>query len=119
MSSTQPTPPADREALERDIVRTRERLAETADALAAKADVKAQAQHKVDDLKAQAQHKVDDVKAQAQHKVTGVKDRAVSSVHGASDSAPGSPKAQGGALAGAVVVAVALTVWLVVRRGRR
>ncbi|WP_432536679.1 DUF3618 domain-containing protein [Kineococcus arenarius] len=118
MSSTQPTPPTDRAELERDIVQTRERLAQTADALAAKADVKAQAQHKVDDVKAQAQHKVDDLKAQAQHKAADVKDRAVTSVHGASESAPGSPKAQGGALVG-VVVLTAVTVWLVVRRKRR
>ncbi|WP_432503491.1 DUF3618 domain-containing protein [Kineococcus arenarius] len=108
MSSTQPTPPTDRAELERDIVETRERLAQTADALAAKADVKAQAQHKVDDLKAQAQHKVADVK-----------ERAVTQVHGASDSAPGSPKVQGGALVGVVVVLTAVTVWLVVRRKRR
>ena len=104
MSTTPDTPPTDRAELERDIVETRERLAATADALAAKADVKAQAQAKVEDVKAQAQHKVADVKAQATAKV-----------HGASDGAPGTPKQQGGALLGVVVVATALAVWLVVR----
>ena len=47
-----------------DIAGTRERLAGSVDQLAAKLDVKAQAQHKVDDAKARAQEKVQQTKAQ-------------------------------------------------------
>ncbi|GAA0315846.1 DUF3618 domain-containing protein [Kineococcus aurantiacus] len=86
--------PTDRDELEKDIAATRERLASTADALAAKADVKAQAQAKAEDLKQTAQQKVHDV----------------------SDSAPGTPKQQTGVLVGAIVVATALAIWLVVRK---
>ena len=115
--------PTDRAALERDIAETRDRLAATADALAAKADVKAQAQAKVDDVKAQAQHKVEDVKAQALHKVDELRGHATSTVHtagtkvqGVSASAPGSARQQSGVLLGAVVAVTAVAVWLVVRR---
>jgi hypothetical protein len=97
--------PTDRDALERDIQRTRDHLAATADALAAKADVKGQAQAKVEDLKATAQHKVEDVRNQANAKV-----------HDVSASAPGNPRQQTGVLVGVVVVATALVVWLVVRK---
>ena len=82
--------PTERDALERDIAQTRERLARTADALAAKADVKGQAQAKVEDLKA--------------------------GVHDVSDRAPGTPQQQTGLLVGVIVAATALAVYLVVRR---
>ena len=59
----------DRDELVRDIEQTRARLASTADALAAKADVKGQAQAKVEDLKVTARHKVADVRQQATAKV--------------------------------------------------
>ena len=42
------------EEIERDIARTREQLGDTAEALAAKADVKAHAQEKVAEVKQQA-----------------------------------------------------------------
>ncbi|MEZ0493251.1 DUF3618 domain-containing protein [Kineococcus sp. TBRC 1896] len=99
MSGTTPTPgtgptPTDRDALVEDIEKTRERLAATADALAAKADVKAQATAKVDELRSTAQHRV----------------------HETSERAPGTPPQQTAVLVGAIVVATALAVWLVVRR---
>lgn len=93
--------PTDRAGLERDIAETRARLASTADALAAKADVKAQASAKVEDVKAQANAKVEDVKAK---------------VHEVSAGAPGSGKQQSGALVAGIVLVTALAVWLVVRR---
>ncbi|WP_369055357.1 DUF3618 domain-containing protein [Kineococcus terrestris] len=107
-------PPADRDALERDIAVTRERLAETADALAAKADVKAQAQAKVEEVKGQARHAAEDARATAAAKLSVV----TSKVHDTSAQAPGSPKQQSGVLLGAVVVATAVAVWLIVRRER-
>ncbi|WP_432523804.1 DUF3618 domain-containing protein [Kineococcus sp. SYSU DK006] len=104
--------PTDRAALERDIEITRDRLAATADALAAKADVKAQAQHKVDDVKAQALHKVDELRGHAASTVH----TAGAKVQGVSASAPGSARQQSGVLLGAVVAVTAVAVWLVVRR---
>jgi len=55
-----------------DIEHTREELADTAAALAEKADVKARAHEKVEETKARFTHKVDDAKA----KVTGTADAA-------------------------------------------
>jgi hypothetical protein len=46
------TEPREPEAIRRDIEETRRELGDTVEALAAKADVKAQARHKVDDVKA-------------------------------------------------------------------
>ena len=65
-------PPADdrtADEIEADIAETRDRLAESVDALAAKVDVKAQAKEKVDEAKAQAKEKVGEAKAQAKEKV--------------------------------------------------
>jgi hypothetical protein len=50
------------EEIRRDIEETRGELGDTVEALAAKADVKAQAKDKVDDVKGQAKEKVGDVK---------------------------------------------------------
>lgn len=55
-----------------DIEHTREELADTAAALAEKADVKARAHEKVEETKARFAHKVDDAKA----KVTGTAETA-------------------------------------------
>ncbi|WP_445148861.1 DUF3618 domain-containing protein [Baekduia sp. Peel2402] len=64
-----------------DIEHTREELADTAAALAEKADVKARAHEKVEETKARFTHKVDDAKA----KVTGTADAAKQK---ASDATP-------------------------------
>ena len=53
-----------------EIEETREDLGDTVEQLAQKADVKAQAQAKVDETKQQAQAKVEETKQQAQAKVT-------------------------------------------------
>jgi Protein of unknown function (DUF3618) len=50
--------------LEAEIERTRERLGETVEALAAKADVKARAQHKVSELTGRLKSKADQAKQQ-------------------------------------------------------
>ena len=63
---TEPAPPAKDDSadeIEADIAATRERLAESVDALADKVNVKARAQDKVDQTKQQAQEKVDQAKA--------------------------------------------------------
>jgi ElaB/YqjD/DUF883 family membrane-anchored ribosome-binding protein len=54
--------------LRHDIERTRSELGDTVDALAQKADVKAQVSAKADDVKAQVSTKADDVKAQVSTK---------------------------------------------------
>ena len=99
MSHATPAPgtgpvPTDRDALVEDIEKTRERLAQTADALAAKADVKGQAKAKAEEIRTTAQHRV----------------------HDTSERAPGTATQQTAVLVGAIVVATALAVWLVVRR---
>src|SRR3954467_9973203 len=53
------------EEIRRDIEATREELGDTVEALAAKADVKAQAKDRVDSVKEQAREKVDDLKGRA------------------------------------------------------
>jgi Protein of unknown function (DUF3618) len=51
------TAPRDPEQIERDIARTREELAATVAAVAEKADVKAQARHRVDEAKARVSNR--------------------------------------------------------------
>lgn len=94
VSPTDGGTPTDRDALLARIEQTRDRLAATTDALAAKADVKGQAQAKVEDLRAQARGAVADARA----------------------TVPGTGTQQNGAALGAVVAATALAVWLVARR---
>jgi ElaB/YqjD/DUF883 family membrane-anchored ribosome-binding protein len=61
-----------KQAILDDIDRTREQLGGTVEALAAKADVKAQAKQKASDVQAQAKQKVTEVQAQAKQKATEV-----------------------------------------------
>ena len=73
-------PPADdrtADEIEADIAETRERLAESVDALAAKVDVKAQAKEKVGEAKAQAKEKVDEAAARAKDKTGQAKEQVV------------------------------------------
>jgi hypothetical protein len=62
--------------IQQEIERTRERLGETVDELAAKADVKARARVKADDMKARTQAKAIEVKAMAQGKAAEMKGKA-------------------------------------------
>ena len=55
----------DPEQIEREIEQTREDMGETVEALAEKADVKGQAQEKVDDVKAQTRERVEGLRTQA------------------------------------------------------
>jgi Protein of unknown function (DUF3618) len=64
--------PATADELQREIELTRERLGETVEQLAAKADVKAPAQAKVAQVKAQARSKAVEMKAQARSKAVEV-----------------------------------------------
>jgi hypothetical protein len=111
--SVPPTPPSDdRDALVADIQQTRERLAATADALAAKADVKAQAQHKVDDLKGAVAGKRDQALDSAQE----LKAQALGRFQEATSRAPGTPQQQNTALVVTIVAATSLAIWLVLRK---
>ena len=71
------TPPPAKDAsadeIEADIAATRERLAESVDALADKVNVKARAQEKADQTKQQAKEKLDQTKLQAKEKVDQAK----------------------------------------------
>lgn len=62
--------------IQQEIELTRERLGETVDELAAKADVKARTQAKAAEMKTQAQVKAIEMKAKAQDKATGIKAKA-------------------------------------------
>ena len=63
----------DPEQIREEIDQTREEMGETVEALAEKADVKAQAQEKVDDVKAQARDRVESVASQARARFEEVK----------------------------------------------
>jgi ElaB/YqjD/DUF883 family membrane-anchored ribosome-binding protein len=73
-AKTEPQEKTEAQELREEIDETRGDLGDTVEQLAQKADVKAQAQAKVDDVKGQAQAKVDDVKGQAQAKVGQVQE---------------------------------------------
>jgi hypothetical protein len=132
--------PADRQALQEEIERTREHLGETVEALVAKADVKARAQDKARELTGRLKAKADqaDVKAQAQrqarhlagllkstaaqgrHRAASLSDRAPDTVREAADSAAATARRNRLPLAAAIGAAVAsVLAWLLIRRWRR
>lgn len=96
------------EEIQADIERQREQLAETVDALGHKLDVKAQTKAKVEDVKVQTKAKVEDVRAQAKVKAAEVKD--------VSTTDDGKPRPEVIGVAAAVVIGIALLVWLRRRR---
>ncbi|MFI1962966.1 DUF3618 domain-containing protein [Streptomyces pathocidini] len=97
------------EELRAQVAEAREKLGETVEELAAKADVKTRAQekataardrarqraagardraqHKAADARDRAQHKATDARDRAQHKVAGARDRATETRHHARDTA--------------------------------
>jgi len=60
---------ADPEEIQREIEQTRAELGDTVEALAAKADVKAQAKNKIDETKASVSEKLDETKASVTEKI--------------------------------------------------
>jgi len=84
-----------------EIEDTREELGDTVAAVAAKTDVKAQAQAKLEDVKAQAHDKVDEVKGQASAAAEEAKTKA-------------KQNPQPLAIAGALIAA--LILWRLLRR---
>lgn len=72
MSSEQQTTERSPEEIRAEIQQTRAELGDTAAAIAEKADVKAQAKHKVEDVKAQAKAKVGGAKAQVSGKTSEI-----------------------------------------------
>jgi uncharacterized protein YhaN len=69
-----PTKDASVEDIEADIAATRERLAESVDALADKVNVKARAQEKADQTKQQAKEKLDQAKTKSQDLIGRVRE---------------------------------------------
>jgi hypothetical protein len=63
--------------VQQEIERTRERLGDTVDELAAKADIKARSRAKAAEVKARTQVKAAEVKAMAQDKAAEVKGKAM------------------------------------------
>ncbi len=97
--------------IQQEIERTRERLGETVDELAAKADVKARARVKADELKAQAQVKAVEMKAKAQAKATGLKAKAAELSGQVRRSQVVQRRWPLAAAAGSAVLVGALVVW--------
>ena len=64
---------ADPEEIQREIEQTRAELGDTVEALAAKADVKAQAKNKIDETKASVSEKLDETKASVTEKIEETK----------------------------------------------
>ncbi len=92
-------PAVEAEELREEIEETRAELGDTVEKLSEKADVKAQAQAKVDETKQQAQAKVDEAKRQTQAKAGQVKEN----------------PAPVAAIAGGIA-ALVLLLWIVRRR---
>ena len=112
---TETTPPAkdaSAEEIEADIAPTRERLAESVDALADKVNVKARAQEKAEQTKDQAKEKFDEAKEQAKEKLDEAKVKSQDLIGQARQA----PRPVQLAL---VFVPVAVIVWLIVKSIRR
>jgi hypothetical protein len=144
-ASDAPRPSDDPRALREEIERTREQLGATVEALAAKADVKAQAQQKVSQLTerlttkaAQAQRQLADKTAKPRRKVfaligpakdqvsqraaeaaTSVSKVTPEPVKQAAGKAAGTARRRRGPLAAAGAVGAAVLGWLLINRWRR
>ena len=113
---------------------TREELAHTVEALAAKADVKAKVQHKAAETRAQAQQKAAEARAQAQQKAAEAKhqvhDTTAHALQAARDKTPEPVREKAahaattanehrGLVLAALAAATVVTVLLCRKRGRR
>ena len=111
------TPPPAKDAsvdeIEADIAATRERLAESVDALADKVNVKARAQEKVDQSKEQAREKLGQAREQAEEKLEQAKTKG-QDLLGQARQAP--PPVQLAIVSVPIVVIVLLIVRAVRRR---
>jgi ABC-type transporter Mla subunit MlaD len=96
-------PPTEADVRE-DIERTRQQLGETAEALAAKADVKARARQKATQLKEQAATRAAQVKEQAATRASQTRGQAASSWGD-------NPAALAAAVAAAVFTCIAIVLW--------
>ncbi len=67
----EPAPQRTPDEIRADIAETREEVGDTVEALAAKTDVKAQAQHKVDEIKSNVRAKKDELGAKAKGSTPG------------------------------------------------
>ena len=75
------------EQIRRDIEHTREELADTAAALAERADVKARAHEKLDETKVRAHEKLDETKAKVSHKIDDARARVTGTAGAAKEKA--------------------------------
>ena len=75
------------EEIRRDIEHTREELADTAAALAEKADVKARAHEKLDETKVRAQETLDETKAKVSHRLDDARAKVTGTAGVAKDKA--------------------------------
>lgn len=85
MSTDNPKPDVDE--LQAQLAHTREELADTVDALAAKLDVKSRVGEQVDDVKAKVGDRVEGVKVGIKEKVAQTKDKVVDAASHAKDAA--------------------------------
>jgi hypothetical protein len=118
------------EALAEEIERTREHLGETVEALAAKADVKARAEHRAAEVKASLRDKAHVAKDKVTGQAGELRKEAAAKTARAKEMTP--PQVQrsagqamdivrghrGKAAAGALAAAVVILAWLAVRRRR-
>jgi Protein of unknown function (DUF3618) len=96
------------EELRSDIERTRDQLGETVEALVAKADVKARAQHKAAEVKAGAQQKAADTAGQVAQQAKNL-----------TSHLPAQPDKRSAPLIAAGAATLAAATWLLIRRARR
>jgi hypothetical protein len=108
------TPPQSADALTADIERTRQELGETVEALVAKADVKARAQHRAAEVAGSLRGKARTAIGRARDGARGVKEKAAG--HGPATQAMRGVRVYSVAAAAGTAL---LLAWLTVRRRRR
>jgi ABC-type transporter Mla subunit MlaD len=103
-SEGQASAPSTEADVREDIERTRQQLGETAEALAAKADIKARARQKATQLKEQAATRAAQVKEQAATRASQTRGQAASSWGN-------NPAALAAAVSAAVFTCIAIVLW--------
>jgi len=116
------TPPQTPEALTADIEQTRRHLGETVEALVAKTDVKARAQHRAAEATANLRGKAGSAAGKARDGVRGATQKAREAKDKAAARAPSAIQSADGRIYGAVAIALTAALigaWLIVRGQRR
>lgn len=118
-ASDAPRPSDDPRVLREEIERTREQLGATVEALAAKADVKAQAQQKVSQLTGRLTAKADQARQRAAVAATSISKVTPEPVKQAAANAAATARRRRGPLAAAGAIGAAVLGWLLINRWRR